>query len=252
MTVKEIMNRLFEWTPSDAECKADKLIYGDENAQVKKAAICCIATCDVMKKAKDAGADFLLTHEPTFHDHYKDSSEDEVTLRKKALAEELGINIYRFHDHSHFTKSDKIIEGVLKKLGWEGDFDGVKLFTFKEEKSISEIKKDVEDKLGLKHIRVVGVTEKDVKTVSMCVGSWGESVVRGELKKDIDLVICGEVTEWSVGEYARDAAQSGLNKTLMYLGHMGSERSGMEYVCDYLKKEFPEIEFVYIDCEELY
>ena len=251
MTVKDIMNKLFEWTPSERECRSDKLIFGDENKEVKKVAVCCIATCDVMREAKKWGADFLLTHEPTFHDHYEDAKTDEVSLKKKALAEELGMTIYRYHDHSHFTTSDKIIEGVLHKLEWEGVFDGNKLFTFNQEKSLSGLLKDIEEKLNLKHLRVVGVTDKKVKTVSMCVGSWGD-IIRDELKKDTDVVICGEVTEWSVGEYARDAAQLGLNKTLVYLGHMGSERSGMEFVCDYLKKEIPDVEFKNFDCKELY
>jgi len=253
MTVKDIMDRLFLWTPSDRECKGDKLVFGDEAKEVKKVAVCCIATCDVMRRAAEWGADFILTHEPTFHDHFSDFEKDELYLKKMELAEKLGMAIFRFHDHSHFTDSDKIIEGVLDKLGWKGSFDGVKKFTFDEEKDVAEIIKDGREKLNLCHIRPVGAVNKKVKTVSMCVGSWGADIVLSEVKKnDIDLVICGEVTEWSVAEYVRDAAQIGMNKTLLYFGHMGSERSGMEYVCEWLKKEIPTVEFKNFDCGEVY
>ena len=86
----------------------------------------------------------------------------------------------------------------------------------------------------------------------MCVGSWGTATVLSELEKeDTDAVICGEISEWQVLEYVRDAAQLGFEKTLFLLGHMGSERSGMEYLSEYLSK-VSDIDVKYFDCEEVY
>ena len=178
---------------------------------------------------------------------------DIVSKAKMQLVEDAGIPIFRIHDYTHFSKIDRIIEGVLKKLGWHGSFDGDHGFTFDEAKTIADIKRDFEEKLGLGNVRICGALDNTVKTVSMCVGSWGDETVHSEIvKPEIDAVVCGEITEWKSCEYARDAAQLGIKKSLFLLGHMGSEKSGMEYVCEYLSDSLPELEFVYIDCGEVY
>ena len=41
-------------------------------------------------------------------------------------------------------------------------------------------------------------------------------------------LIVGEACEYSICEYVRDAAQLGTDKGLLLLGHMGSEKAGME------------------------
>lgn len=251
MTVKEIIKILFAWTPSSKECSGDRVVFGDDTIQVSKVCVCCIATCDVIRQAKKWGAQLIITHEPTFHDNC--SLIDKVANDKKKLIEETAITIFRFHDHAHFCDSDKIIEGVLKKLNWKGSFNGIKKFSFDVEKSVDEIKNDMEFKLGLKNVRLTGCKTNVIKNISMCVGSWGDSYVMAELEKpEIDAVMCGEITEYSVCEYVRDAGQLGIEKTLFLLGHMGSEKCGMEFVCDFLSEKCSGVEFKYIDCGEVY
>ena len=55
-----------------------------------------------------------------------------------------------------------------------------------------------------------------------------------------------------LGEYARDAAQLGHKKALLILGHIGSERDGMRYLADELKKAHSEIPCAYFECGEVY
>ena len=42
---------------------------GDENREVTKIGVCMTATPDVLKAAKEWGAELLITHEPTFYGH---------------------------------------------------------------------------------------------------------------------------------------------------------------------------------------
>lgn len=253
MKVKEIMNRLFEWTPSERACGSDRLIYGDDNKDVKKAAVCCIATYDVIKKAAEWGADFIISHERTFHTPANQTEAFDIDIRKREILEHAGITVYQFHDHAHFTDSDKIIEGVLKKLGWKGAFDGHKQFLLDVTKSVDEIITDIEKNLELKNIRIVGDKNNIVKNVAMPVGAWlPEEIISLINKPEVDMVITGEITEYSVCEYVRDVAASGEKKTLLLLGHMGSEKSGMEYICNYLSDTIDDVEFKYIDCGEVY
>ena len=252
MKAKQIAEILFDWNPTDRPCPSDKMVFGDENTEVKKAAVCCIATCDVIKAAKEWGADLIITHEPTFHNYVGDEN-DIVVKKKRELIESVNIPIFRVHDHVHFSYCDRIIEGVLKKLEWKGTFDGMKAFRFDKEKTTQEVENDIREKLGLKHIRICGAKNAKIKTISMCVGAWGDETVHKEfVKPEIDAVVCGEITEWKSCEFARDAYQLGIEKSLFLLGHMGSEKSGMEFVCDYLKEKAQEVEFLYIDCEEVY
>ena len=42
------------------------------------------------------------------------------------------------------------------------------------------------------------------------------------------------------------------NKAVLVMGHIGSERAGMVYLADILKKKHPELNINYIECEEVY
>lgn len=257
--IKDIMQKLIEWSPINRENGNDFPIYGDMTRDVSKIAVCMIATVEVLKKARDEGAEFIITHEPTYHDSVKRYNGEEnylldkVYLAKKKLIEEIDIPIYRFHDYSHFTEVDKINSGFVKKLGLKGTFDGQKKFTLDAPMTIDELESAMKNKLGLKHIRFIGQRNKKIKSISVCAGACGDACVYGELnRKDIDLVICGEVTEYSICEYVRDSAQLGIDKALFVLGHMGSERAGMEYVCDYINESMSNIKAIYLDCGEVY
>lgn len=260
MKIREIMDRLFAWSPLENRNNgSDFPIYGDVEKDVTKVGVCIIATPDVLRKAKELGIDFIINHEGTYHtgvERYKGEENyysDKVVVAKKKLVEEINIPIYRFHDYTHFTEIDKINTGFLKKLGIKGEFDGKRTFTLENHMTVDEIQKEIEDKLGLKHIRFVGQRNKTVKKLSLCVGAWGDLVVYEQLnREDIDLVICGEICEYSICEYVRDSAQLGIDMSLFVLGHMGSERSGMEYVADYINERIEGVTALYLESEEVF
>ena len=253
------MDKLFKWSPINRENRSDIPVYGDMEKDVKSIVVCLIATPDVLRRAHEMGADYILTHEPTFHDiikGFKDEEaflKDDVAVMKRALIEKYDIPIYRFHDYSHFSDTDKIHAGFVKKLGLKGEFDGLRKFTLETPLTIDELEKELANKLDLKHIRFVGERNKTVKTISLCAGSWGNLTLYDQLNREgIDCVLCGEICEWSILEYVRDAAQLGIDKALFVLGHMSSERSGMEYVAQYINENIDGVTATYIDCEEVY
>lgn len=253
MNGKELMNKLFEWTPLTAEKSNDGPVYGSDDKEIKKLAVCCIATVDVIRQAISWGADTILTHEPTFHNYFKNHTETEVYKKKLALLSDNGISVLRFHDNSHFTPTDRIIEGFIRYAELEGEFDGNKKFTFKSPLTVKEIYRIFSEKLGLSHIRFIGNGDETLKTISLCVGSWGPDYVFNELMKDdIDGAVAGENCEWNLGEYVRDASQLGIGKPLFILGHMGSEKDGMKHIAEYIKAATSGIEVRYFDCGELY
>ena len=65
-------------------------------------------------------------------------------------------------------------------------------------------------------------------------------------------VIGGELCEWADAEHVRDAAQFGEQKTLLILGHAGSEKSAMEALARSIDGKYDGAEARYFDCGELY
>lgn len=254
MNVKEFMNELFRWCPTDINKRPrDILVWGDESREVSKVAVCQIATPEVLRKAKEIGASMILTHEPTFPTFLTEDETNPVYAAKLQLVCETNLPIYRFHDAPHFSGVDQINAGLVHKLNLAGEFDGHRTFTLQEEMTIAELEECMEKRLGLHHIRFVGEYDKKVKTISLCAGAWGEKTLFEQLNRsEIDLVICGEIMEWNICEYVRDGAQLGLPYALFILGHMGSEGSGMEYVAEYINKHISGVTAEYVECGEVY
>ena len=72
--------------------------------EVKGVVSTFMATVDVIRQAIDLGANFIITHEPTWFSGADDTewlSDDPVYLEKKKLIKEHQIAIWRFHDHMH-------------------------------------------------------------------------------------------------------------------------------------------------------
>jgi hypothetical protein len=68
--------------------------------------------------------------------------------------------------------------------------------------------------------------------------------------QEIDVIFCGEVTEWTLPAYVRDAAQMGMNKGLLILGHERSEEPGMKHLGAWLKSITGELPVVFLDSRE--
>lgn len=251
MTARELYERLTVWSPIDREKHGDGLVFGDGDREVRTVAVTLIATPEVLRRAGELGADMVLTHEPTFHGIAPEG--DAVMAQKRTLCEKIGIPIYRLHDHMHFTAVDKINLGVLSRLSLDGEFDGQKTFTLKAPMALDALAAQIGERLDLHHLRYVGRAGITVRTLSLLFGAWGDARILSEFSRpEVDLVIAGEATEYSICEYIRDAAELGADKGLLLLGHMGSERAGMEYLADHINETMEDVRAVYLDCGEVY
>ena len=116
----------------------------------------------------------------------------------------------------------------------KGKYFAVNRFNCKNEITPLELAELMENKLGIKHIRICGARDVKCTKISACFGTPGG--VFEELKdSDVEIVLTGEACEWSLAEYARDAAALGYKKALLIMGHIGSERDGMKYLTKLLK-----------------
>ena len=234
----------------------DTFKSGSAGVEVTKVAVAMFGTPDVIRQAKAFGAELLIVHEPLSYNPYDHRSDDPIECAKAKLVEDSGIAIYRFHDHPHYTMPDMIAFGELTLLGLKGEvrpsetFDLARVY-LDEPMTAKQLAKRIEEKLNIKHVRIAGATDVPITTVSCMFGAPGG--LMEELKRDAcQALIAGEVCEWALCEYARDASQLGYTKAVLALGHVGSERAGMVYIADLVKKQFQDIEVKYLECEEVY
>lgn len=257
MKAIEIMNELFSWAPGEYNPTCDTLKAGNPQAEVTKVAVCCFNTVQVVRDAAAWGAQLLITHEPTYYDHWDNiEHETPVSRAKRELIEKSGLTIYRYHDHPHRAPVDLICAGELKALGWEGAFEktdsyGIYRYTPVQPITPRELAAHIERTLGIAHVRICGTMDEPCTRIITAFGACGGAF--SELTKDsCEIMIAGEACEWQLGEYARDAALLGFKKALLILGHCGSERDGMRLTADLVAQKFPQLEVRYFESGEVY
>ena len=129
MKAYEIMEDLFSLSgPLFSDRTCDTIKAGDPNAEVTKVAVSMFATVDIVRQAKDWGAELLIVHEPTYYNHWDDHSDDYFEAEKRRLIEASGLTIYRFHDHPHCTDPDIITTGEIQYLGLDCTLEKTDVF----------------------------------------------------------------------------------------------------------------------------
>ncbi len=251
MKARELMEKLIGLSAERQRDTVDTCKAGDPERELQKVALCCIATPEVIRQAAAWGADLLITHEPTYYDHWDCFCEtDPIAVKKRTLIQETGMTIYRYHDHAHSARPDLIATGELKSLGWKGSFDGDKTFILDRAETPAQLARQIQERLHIAHVRVVGNTQQPIRKISACFGAWNMLDITRE--SDAECYISGETSEWQVCERIRDAYQMGENVSMLVLGHMGSEKDGMLHLAQRLKEEYPDFESRYFDCGEVY
>ena len=257
MKASELMNELFALAkPFDTSRTCDTCKAGDPDVPLTRVAVSMFATPDVVRQAKEFGAELLIVHEPTYYSHMDVHTEDPIECEKRRFIEESGVTVWRYHDHPHHTAPDIIAEGEMKYMELDGDVEWTDIFDLvrvhlRKPMTPRELAAHLEEKLDIAHLRICGAADAPCTEVSGMFGTPGG--VFDELKREgSEIVMTGEACEWMLGEYARDAAQLGHKKALIIMGHIGSERDGMRLTEEIVKRLHPELETRYIECGEVY
>ncbi len=69
-------------------------------------------------------------------------------------------------------------------------------------------------------------------------------------RNKLDLMVVGDITEWTICAYINDAYQMGFNRAMLTLGHERSEEAGMKYLAPWLAERFPDIPVTFVDAKE--
>ena len=253
-TVKQVIDLFMKQVPgAPFPNTVDTLKSGSPDTIVTSIVTSMFATIDVIRKAIDFGANFIIVHEPTFYNH-TDATDwlknDDVYQYKSDLLNKHNIAVWRNHDTIHTLKPDGVTKGVLEQLEWQqyAGKDIPNILTMPAT-PLKDIIGHAKEKLHIDMIRYIGDPEQSCTKALFIPGAAGGTRQIGSISKiKPDVMMCGEISEWETAEYVRDARAKGDNVSLVVLGHIASEEPGSVFMLDWLKENTPSIKATHVYC----
>jgi putative NIF3 family GTP cyclohydrolase 1 type 2 len=273
ITATDVVERIkrnigVEWRP-DA---VDTVKAGDPSTVVTGVVTTASATLAVMQQAARAGANLIITCEPTFYgraDARTPSATrgrgpgpgvspatppaDPVYAAKNQFTDDHGLVVFRLSDHWRRRTPDPFAQGLANVMGWgphrvSGDPLRFEIPAATLERVASDLKRTLGTRGGM---RVVGDRNARVRSVALLPGS---TPIAAALRAfpNADLVVAGEVREWESVEYARDVALSGQARGLILVGRVVSEDPGMAACATWLRTFVPEVPIAHIPAGDPY
>lgn len=261
MKIDEVIGKILEYHPQfpvDYD-GCDGYKTGDPDAECTGVVCALVPTTGVIRKTAELGCNLLYVHEPTFYctpdyPDWRAGFPNQIYDEKRALIEKHGIAIWRDHDHAHAHRPDSIFTGVIKYLGWEKNLtgkEGMSMFFEFPDMTVEKMNVLLKEKLSLNGIRYIGNPGDQIRKVAI-VGHLIPNIFehqssRGDayspeysteiiklMEEGVDAIIPGEVIDWTIMSYIRDAVQLGKIRAAFNIGHFNMEELGMRYAADWI------------------
>ena len=247
LTAKELIDRItaqigVAWKAETV----DGLKAGDPATVVTGVATTAMATMAVLQQAVKAGANVVISSQPTFYAKTDvrtppaTAPADPVFTAKNAFIDQHKLVIVRLSDHWRLREPDPLAVGLARAMGWTahqvaGDprrYDVPPL-------TVDALVRTIATRLGASGgIRVVGDAKTSLRRIGLLPGSTPIQASLAMLP-EVDAIVAGEVREWESVEYARDHVAAGHKKALILVGRVLSEDPGMQACADWLKTVVP-------------
>jgi putative NIF3 family GTP cyclohydrolase 1 type 2 len=246
MKIQDVVDKILAYHPDipDKPGACDGFKCGNPQDECSGIVTSVAPSIEVIRKTAELGANLLIVHEPAFYTHLDQTewlADNEVFQEKLALLNKHGISIWRDHDHIHAHKPDGIAYGNMMELGWQDYVMTDEGFTRSyrlPETTVRELALFLKEKLGLNGVRVIGNIDAEVSTVAFVGHIYPpvpeQSATQLANDKDIDVLIPGELIDWTTASYMRDAGQLGKNKAILHIGHMSMEELGMKWAVNWI------------------
>src|SRR5207244_6757981 len=162
LTARDVVERIKQnigvpWT----EPTVDTFKDGDPATPVTGIAVTMMATFDVLQRAAARGANLVITHEPTFYDHFDkldvlEAEHDSVTAAKRAFIRERRMVVVRMHDHWHRRRPEPMATDLARVLGWHRNRAESERLHRLPETTLAELALTIRPRLPAPTLRVVG------------------------------------------------------------------------------------------------
>ncbi|MDY5727913.1 MAG: Nif3-like dinuclear metal center hexameric protein [Erysipelotrichaceae bacterium] len=226
----------------------DKVLYGDVDKQCTGIVTTIYASYDVIKKASELGANFIIAHEALFWNHgdHTDWLKDNETFKlKKQLLDETGITVWRDHDyiHSGIMHQGRYVDGIFYGLAYELDWldyisndDANRPQQFTIPKTPTrEVAQYLMEKMNLKGMKTMGNIDGYTEKIYLpfhIIGEADNRMLSYIEENHVDTILAMEITDFTVAIYMRDGAQAGLAKSVLAAGHFNVEEPGMKWFAE--------------------
>ncbi len=230
--VKDVLEFLDTKFPFETACDFDNvgLLVGNGETAVKGVLCCLDATMSAVSKAKETGANLIVTHHPVIFDGLK------TVLSDSVVCELCKNDISVISAHTNFDIGTDGVNDILCKVLNLKNVSKVKLQDFvlnSAETDISnpqELAEDIRKKLGFSVRFVAG---RPIKNVLVCSGS-GSEFIEDAVRLGFDALITADVPHHRF-VYAKN---SGIS--LFDAGHFATENICAEPLKNMLKSRFCE------------
>jgi len=248
MTAGEVVDRIRKnlGVPWRETTYRDTYKSGGPDTPVRGIATTMFNSFDTIQRAVAAGLNMILPHETTFWNDRDDLalvSADALYRQKRDYLTAHNVVIFRMHDHVHDRRPDFTYVGSARELGWDPAREtppGSHRFTIAET-TLEAVAADVQRRLKIRALRVVGDPKARVSRIQLGVGY----ATPAPNAPDVDVVISGEQQETDgtldSPEYVLDAMTLGITKGWIMLGHTISEEAGMLEMAQWIKEFVPEV-----------
>ncbi len=256
------------WGVIDETKTRDKVLYGPTDVECTGVVTTIYASIPVIKKAHELGANFIISHEACWWNHGDHTdwlANDKTFIAKKALLDEYGITVWRNHDYIHSGCNyngnyvDGIFYGLAEELGWQQYvFENKAQPRYFEipETPTTEVAQYMMEKMnlcGMKTLADTNGTTRRIMIPGHLIGGVDNQVLAEIEEKNIDTLMCMEITDFTVGIYMRDGAGVGRQKSVLVPGHFNTEEPGMKWWAEvYWPTKFPEIKATFVQAGDSY
>lgn len=280
MKNKDVIEKILAYHPDLPGYEGcDGYKCGDPEGECTGVAVALVPTADVIERAAAAGCNLIVTHEPIFYqtpdfdNGWMGWFKNKIYDEKQEIIKRTGMTVWRDHDHMHANRPDSIFHGVIKELGWldyllpEQDYPFNYVFKLPQT-TIAELGKYLSGKLGLNGLKFMGNPDAKISKVALvghlCPGTFMEEGINKDgyyedyamhimemMEDGVEVIIPGEIIEWTVLAYIRDAIHMGKVKGCLNIGHFNLEELGMKDFAEVIQGLVgDEIKSVYVPTED--
>ncbi|MBW3629229.1 MAG: Nif3-like dinuclear metal center hexameric protein [Gemmatimonadetes bacterium] len=240
----------------------DNIKAGDPSTVITGVVTTAMATMGVLQRARETGANLVITSEPTFYGRADSRTPparpglaavpgaaptatppraDAVYAAKNAFIDHNRMVIFRLSDHWRMRSPDPFMQGLADTMRWGRYAVGADASRYDiPAVSLEAFASRVKHQLGARGgVRVVGDPRTRVRRVGLLPGSTPITAALRAMPV-ADVVVAGEVREWESVEYARDLAAR-ESKGLVLVGRVVSEDPGMALCARWLGTLVPEV-----------
>jgi putative NIF3 family GTP cyclohydrolase 1 type 2 len=277
VTAQDVIDRIKKNIGVDWKADSvDTFKAGDPSAAVTGIATTSLASLEVLARAVKAGANMIITSEPTFFTRADTPAPpprrpfgmapgaapatppeppppDPVFSGKDDFIKKHNLIVFRLSDHWRLRTPDPFSIGLANRLGWSkiagsGDPRQLTIPETSLDALVTHAKKSLQSRGGM---RIVGDPQLRVTKVAFLPGSTPIQASLATLP-GVDTIIAGEVREWETVEYVRDTVALGGKKALILVGRIVSEDPGMQVCAQWLKAIVPEVAATWVSAGDPY